>query len=99
MNSSAANAQREREHPEIPEADPNVITRVNKQPNVVFEDQHENPSGPRLTERAISARQSAILQCYIIAGNCFCSGSICLCLWDFSKFDNLTQWEKHWFTG
>ena len=34
---------------------------------------------------------------YIITGNCLCSGLICLCLWGFSRIDDLTTWEKRSF--
>jgi len=37
--------------------------------------------------------------CYIIAGNCICSGAICLCLWGFSKVDDLTKLEKRAFNA
>ena len=42
---------------------------------------------------------SALPLCYIIAGNCICSGAICLCLWGFSTIENLTRWEKRTFNA
>ena len=47
--------------------------------------------------RAISTVRSAITLFYIIAGNCFCSGLICLCLWRFSVIKDLTQSGKRAF--
>jgi len=52
---------------------------------------------PQLIEpssREISIRQCALRLGYIIAGNCICSGFICLCLWRFSQIDNLSPWQK-----
>jgi len=60
--------------------------------------QHVEPS--QLAEssyREISIARSATLLGSIIAGNCLCSGFICLCLWGFSRFKDLSSWEKRAF--
>lgn len=75
---------------------------ANKYPNAAIEDQHQKPPDRQLTEpsyRAISTPRSAILLCYIIAGNCLLSGLICLCLWRFSKVKDFTQWQKRAFNA
>ena len=57
---------------------------------------------PQLSEpsyRKISTVRSAIILFYIIAGNCLCSGFICLCLWRFSVINDLTQLEKRAFNA
>jgi len=85
---------------QTPEAEPKATARACKNPNTVIEDQHEKPPDRQLTEpsyREIPTRRSAILLCYIIAGNCLLSGIICLCLWRFSKIKDFTQWQKRAF--
>ena len=47
--------------------------------------------------RGISTARSAILLGSIITTNCFCSGLLCLCLWSFSRIDNLKKQEKRGF--
>ena len=42
---------------------------------------------------------STLPLCYIIAGNCICSGAIYLCLWGFSTIEDLTRWEKRTFNA
>ncbi|RPB29215.1 hypothetical protein L211DRAFT_864775 [Terfezia boudieri ATCC MYA-4762] len=89
---------------QAPKAYPNATTRVNMKPNAAMEleDQHEKPLEPPLIElsyRAISIVRSANHLSYIIAANCLCSACICLCLWGFSKIDDLTVWEKRAFNA
>ncbi|KAF8423515.1 hypothetical protein EV426DRAFT_115312 [Tirmania nivea] len=62
----------------------------------------ERTSGSQLPEpsySSISIVRSAILLCYIITGNCFCSFFICLCLWGFSKMERLPLWEVRIFNA
>ena len=51
------------------------------------------------THNANITAPSAIPLSYIIAGNCLCSGVICLCFWGFSKIDDLTRWETRTFNA
>jgi len=86
--------------PDISEADPNVTSGANGKSDVVqaaIVDQHEKPQLTEPAYRAISTIRSAILLGYIIAGNCLCSGIICLCIWGFSKITKLSQWEMRAF--
>ncbi|KAF8423525.1 hypothetical protein EV426DRAFT_601855 [Tirmania nivea] len=79
-----------------PEGDPNPAIGVSGGPNA------ERSSGSQLTEpsyQSISTVRTAILLCFIIAGNCLCSCFICLCLWGFSKIEDLTRWEKRAFNA
>jgi len=90
-------------HLEPPATEPNTTTRTAKQPNAVpevIDDQHEESLDPKPTQpsyREISTIRVAIILGSIIAGNCLCSGFICLCLWGFAKIDDLTLWEKRLF--
>ena len=66
-----------------------------------IEGQHKEYPDPQPTEvsyRTISTKHAAILVGYIIAGNCLCSGIICLCLWGFSNKESVTNWERGGFT-
>ncbi|KAF8423518.1 hypothetical protein EV426DRAFT_700130 [Tirmania nivea] len=76
--------------PEVANTRPSAIPEA-------FMDHHGEPSDLQLTEpsyRTVSTIRAAIVLCSIIAGNCLCSGFICLCLWGFSKMNDLSQWEK-----
>ncbi|KAF8423514.1 hypothetical protein EV426DRAFT_717345 [Tirmania nivea] len=87
------------------EVDLHNTSEASEKPNAVaevIEDCHGKPLDPQMTKlfsRASSTTHSAILLCYIIAGNCACSGAICLCLWGFSKIDNFTGWQKRAFNA
>jgi len=79
--------------------EPNATTGANEQREAVV---HmvgiEEPLQPTQSSyRIISTVRSAILLCSIIITNCFCSALICLCLWEFSKIDNLDPWQKRAF--
>ncbi|KAF8423516.1 hypothetical protein EV426DRAFT_700129 [Tirmania nivea] len=68
----------------------------------VIEGNHEKPPDHQLIKpsyRAISTIRFALILSYIIAGNCLCSGSICLCLWGFSTINDLSPWEKRAFNA
>ena len=76
------------------------MTEANKQPSKALSPgfsqcQHEEP--PQLSCKEISIVRSATYLGSIIAGNCLCSGFICLCLWGFSTFKDLSSWEKRTF--
>ena len=64
---------------QAPEADHNASERLNAEP--------EKPPDAKLFYLAVSLTSSAILLASVIAGNCLCSGYICLCLWRFSQID------------
>ena len=95
----------EADSPQNPEADPSATSVAANEENVVpesIEDQHEippdlQPSGP--SYRGISTIGSVIQLSYIIAGNCLCSSVICICLWGFSKIEDLTLWQKRGFNA
>jgi len=76
------------------------MTEANKQPSKALSPgfsqcQHEEP--PQLSCKEISIVRSATYLGSIIAGNCLCSGFICLCLWGFSTFKDFSSWEKRGF--
>jgi len=81
--------------PKTPEA-----TVANEKPNAIADPVAETKEPLQPTQssyRAISTGRSGIRLGSIIIVNCFCSGFICLCLWYFSKIDDLTRWEKRAF--
>ena len=87
-------------------ADSNATSGENR-PNAspeVIEGQHGEPPDPQLDEpyafyRVVFTKHSAIPLGYIIAGNCVCSGCICLCIWGFSTIKNLDEWQKRPFNA
>jgi len=96
-----------------PEAYPNAtatagVDKKQKEPKpnpaMGLEDQHDekNPDTPSLIELSyspISTLRTADQLCYIIVANCLCSACIVLCLWGFSKIDDLTGREKRAFNA
>ena len=88
--------------PQTPDAEPYTTGGKSKEPNASTEDQLERFPDPQLPEssyRVISTVHSAIMLGYIIAGNCLCSGFICLCLWGFSTIKDLAPWQKRGFNA
>lgn len=53
----------------------------------------------QISYRAISTVRSACILGSIIVANCFCSGSLCLCFWGFSKINDFTLWQKRGFNA
>jgi len=88
-----------------PEADANTNTGEDNGANLVpevIEGQDEKPPDPQPIQtsyRAISTIRFAVLLGYIIAGNCLCSGILCLTLWGFSKVEDLVPWQKRGFNA
>jgi len=85
-----------------PDADYNAVPRAHEKQNAEtdqasVEEIEETLHPTKSSYRAISTGRSGILLCSIIIANCFCSIFICLCLWGFSKIDDLTRWEKRSF--
>jgi len=83
----------------MPEACPTSTTmaEANKKPTSLGFSHEEPPQLAVSSYRTVSIVHSATLLGSIIAGNCLCSGFICLCLWGFSKFEDLSSWEKRGF--
>ena len=59
---------------------------------------HENDTtSSRGCYNQISTIRKALELCYIVIGNCICSGLIAVCLLCFSRQPNMSQWSKRSF--
>ena len=78
-------------YPKMAEADPstNTMPAVGEKSN----------AGTDSTSfyQAVSTFRAVIILYSIVVANCFCSALICLCLWGFSRIDNIGQWQKRSF--
>jgi len=83
------------------DADPNATPGVKQEPKAVVHDAEiqEPLQNTQSSYRAISTVRSAIPLGSIIITNCFCSSLLCLCLWGFSRIDNLNKLEKRGFNA
>ena len=85
--------------PQTPEAGPSYSDTPRARSEKIYTERLLDSQLSEPSYRAISTVRSAIILFYIIAGNCLCSGFICLCLWRFSVINDLTQLEKRTFNA
>ena len=80
------------------EADPKISHWANeKSRDAMEQEEFLQLTKPHESYSQISIVRSGAWLCLIISANCLISALICICLWGFSKVDNLTRWQKRSF--